>query len=289
MKQEGVLTARFKMKWQILILFILTFILGAGLVNASSLNFINPAEYFPSPEQNINFSTTFNNTVDGNISFSFNVLNRSSIENNFTVLFEGNISNGTMWNRTFSMPEGRHYYRINITNVTNSDRPQISDERVVDVILGYNFITIGNGVINLSITTGNATFKDVVTAGSFVSLGNIINLGNILVSGSLNATNINTTGQTILAYNSGNVGIGTTIPNSSLHTKGNISTGSSSSINANGIQIVVLYFFNSTLASNTGLIPSCNNETTNGAMVYNASAGEVLLCINGTKWVDIRR
>ena len=45
-------------------------------------------------------------------------------------------------------------------------------------------------------------------------------IGNVRVSGSLNASNLNTTGQTILAYESGNVGIGQTSPNVTLGVSG---------------------------------------------------------------------
>jgi len=47
-------------------------------------------------------------------------------------------------------------------------------------------------------------------------------VGNVRVSGSLNATNLNTTGQTILASSSGNVGIGKTSPNYKLDVDGTI-------------------------------------------------------------------
>ena len=90
------------MKWQILILLTLTFILGASLVSASSIvgngTDTIPDEYVVFTVLDINFSFQYNNTYDGNISFEFAVWNRSSIDSNFTKLFGGNITNNTFYN-----------------------------------------------------------------------------------------------------------------------------------------------------------------------------------------------
>jgi len=126
---------------------------------------------------------------------------------------------------------------------------------------GTTKLDISTQVFNFSSTTGNLNINGTITAKSFVGDGSLLTgitsssnpwnssgtniflndttanlglglinpsdrlviLGNIRLSGSLNATSINTTGSAYFAVNSGNVGIGTTSPADKLTVIGSVS------------------------------------------------------------------
>ena len=94
-------------------------------------------------------------------------------------------------------------------------------------------------------------------------------IGNVRVSGSINATNLNTTGQTILAYSSGNVGIGNTIPNNTLDVSGNANVSGilhASSVNVSGT--VEATTFIGSGASLTGISSTTPPWNSSGTNVY---------------------
>jgi len=94
-----------------------------------------------------------------------------------------------------------------------------------DIINIGNVSITGNLSVDGNLSVGNVLIVDVenslVGVGTTAPNDALEVIGNIRVSGSLNATNLNTTGQTILASVSGNVGIGTTSPTESLVVVGN--------------------------------------------------------------------
>ena len=135
--------------------------------------------------------------------------------------------------------------------------------------------------LNLNMTFGNFS-QQVIMLGN-VGIGTISPndalevIGNVRVSGSINATNLNTTGQTILASSSGNVGIGNTIPNSTLDVSGNANISGifyGGSINVTGTIEATTFIGDGT--SLTGIVSSTPPWNSSGNIVYlNDSTGNV--------------
>ena len=136
-----------------------------------------------------------------------------------------------------------------------------------NLIVGLTKVGIGQLLPNASLdVSGNTNLSYLeVRNGANVSNGLVLQSGNLFL-------------------NTGSIGVKTTIANATVQIAGNLSTGSRNSIDFNGIQVSVLFFTNGTTATNSGLIPPCNNETTDGAWVYNASLGNWMGCVNGTSW-----
>ena len=132
---------------------------------------------------------------------------------------------------------------INISAVSGQDALFVSDSA------GNKLFRITDtGMLNITSSAGNTSFDDstlfvdvtnnLVGVGTLIPYNALTVVGSASVSGTLNASSINSTGNAYFAVNSGRVGIGAVSPNVTFHVSGNanvtgtLSTGSFEITNA---------------------------------------------------------
>ena len=210
------------MKWKKIIFYlicILSFLIFIPNVFSQSAIYELRAqdEYAILTQRAVNFSFVINvtnTTLDSGLSMNCTVYNRSSITGGFSKLFVPmNVTNSTFVNRTITLTPGRTYWYINCTTRGEDETPIvtnatfISDERVLDIDLDYFTLSLGvGGVINFSLDSGNATFKDYVRVGRlgigtvaegqsnpFVTVGSGNFTGNLTMGGNTTFSGIRQT------------------------------------------------------------------------------------------------
>lgn len=145
-----------------------------------------------------------------------------------------------------------------------------------DIILGYN-----SAVHTIFSTSGGVTFTGALSGITTLNASGLGTFGNLLANASstfqnltfVNATstsatttNLYTSGQTILAATSGNVGIGTTTPRATLHIYGSMATREVQS-GAGNVDISAatttynIIGVNNTASARTITLPLCNSTT----------------------------
>ncbi|MBI2652019.1 hypothetical protein HYX00_01020, partial [Candidatus Woesearchaeota archaeon] len=170
---------------------------------------------------------------------------------------------------------------------------------------GTSTIEISTQLFNFSSTTGNLNINGTVTAKSFVGDGSLLTglagspfnasgtnvylndstanlglgmsnpsdrlvvIGNVRISGSLNASSINTTGGAYFAINTGRVGIGTTSPTEILTVIGNANI--SGYLNISGDLIVNKQF---NVSASTGNVNVAGTLDANNLKIQGSSLGD---------------
>ena len=162
-------------------------------------------------------TTEYSNFQLGNVS-NYTEYTRSS---DFNI---ENISNTTPWSQVTNAPASSNFQIGNVSNNTlvKGDNVSIALWNVSGGNITPSRADSEDG-LNLSVPPLFVDIEnDKVGIGDITPSDALEVVGNVRVSGGLNATNLNTTGQTILALSSGNVGIGIASPVRKLDVNGDV-------------------------------------------------------------------
>ena len=172
----------------------------SGALNISGFPYLTyTARKGNGTQENGSFNAGFNFSDE---IINITILNKSSSAGSYGYLasFAVNVTNRTpdmFWNYTATLTQGRHWLRLNFTNVSRQDNGAfggaLTSERIVQIDIKGNILNIGGfGTVNITLDNGNINTSGYLFTSKNLSVideaGNRVYCGFVRSKGVFNCT-----------------------------------------------------------------------------------------------------